>query len=50
MGIRTPNSSTPPYPPAIPIPTIYIKAEEITVYVVYGLSTFSKYNNGKYPP
>ena len=31
------------------IPTIDIKAEEITGYVVYGLSTFSKYNNGKYP-
>ncbi len=31
------------------IPTNDVKADEITQYVVYGLSTFAKYNNGKYP-
>jgi outer membrane lipoprotein-sorting protein len=31
------------------IPTTDVKADEITEYVVYGLSTFAKYNNGKYP-
>ncbi len=31
------------------MPTSDVKAEEITEYLVYGLSTFSKYNNGKYP-
>jgi hypothetical protein len=31
------------------LPTNDVKAEEITEYVVYGLSTFAKYNNGKYP-
>lgn len=31
------------------IPTTDVKADEITRYVVYGLSTFAKYNNGKYP-
>lgn len=31
------------------IPTHDLKAEEITQYVVYGLSTFAKYNGGKYP-
>jgi hypothetical protein len=30
-------------------PTNDFKADEITRYVVYGLSTFAKYNNGKYP-
>jgi outer membrane lipoprotein-sorting protein len=32
------------------IPTTNVKADEITEYVVYGLSTFAKYNNGRYPP
>ena len=31
------------------IPTSDFKADEITEYVVYGLSTYRKYNNGKYP-
>ena len=31
------------------IPTSDVKADQITRYVVYGLSTFAKYNNGKYP-
>jgi len=31
------------------IPTNDVKADEITEYVVYGLSTFAKYNKGKYP-
>jgi outer membrane lipoprotein-sorting protein len=31
------------------IPTSDVKADEITEYVVYGLSTFAKYNNGRYP-
>ena len=31
------------------IPTNDVKAEAITEYVVYGLSIFAKYNNGKYP-
>ena len=31
------------------IPTSDFKADEITEYVVYGLSIFSKYNKGKYP-
>ncbi len=31
------------------MPTSDLKAEAITEYVVYGLSTFAKYNNGKYP-
>jgi hypothetical protein len=31
------------------VPTIDVKADEITQYVAYGLSTFAKYNNGKYP-
>lgn len=31
------------------LPTNDIKADEITQYVVYGLSIFKKYNNGKYP-
>ena len=31
------------------MPTIDVKADQITEYVVYGLSTFAKYNNGKYP-
>ena len=31
------------------IPTNDVKADQITEYVVYGLSTFAKYNSGKYP-
>lgn len=31
------------------IPTNDVKADEITGYIVYGLSVFAKYNNGKYP-
>ncbi len=31
------------------MPTSHVKADKITEYVVYGLSTFAKYNNGKYP-
>jgi outer membrane lipoprotein-sorting protein len=30
-------------------PTIDVKADQITEYVVYGLATFAKYNSGKYP-
>jgi hypothetical protein len=30
-------------------PTSDVNADEITRYVIYGLSTFAKYNNGKYP-
>ncbi len=30
-------------------PTLELKAEQITEYVVFGLSTFAKYNHGKYP-
>jgi hypothetical protein len=31
------------------MPTGHVKADQITEYVIYGLSTFAKYNNGKYP-
>ncbi|SIN87834.1 hypothetical protein SAMN05444166_1404 [Singulisphaera sp. GP187] len=31
------------------LPTLDLKAEQITEYVVFGLSTFAKYNHGKYP-
>jgi hypothetical protein len=31
------------------LPTTDVKADEITEYVVYGLSIFAKYNSGKYP-
>jgi hypothetical protein len=31
------------------VPTSDVKADEITEYVVYGLSIFARYNNGKYP-
>ncbi len=31
------------------LPRLDLKADEITEYVVLGLSTFAKYNNGKYP-
>ena len=31
------------------IPTSDVKTDQITQYVVYGLSTYAKYNNGKYP-
>jgi hypothetical protein len=31
------------------MPTNDFKADQITEYVVYGLSTFAKYNNGRYP-
>ena len=31
------------------IPTNDVKADQITQYAVYALSTFAKYNNGKYP-
>jgi hypothetical protein len=31
------------------LPTLDLKADEITEYAVLGLSTFAKYNNGKYP-
>jgi hypothetical protein len=31
------------------IPTNDVKADQVTQYVVYGLSVFAKYNNGKYP-
>jgi hypothetical protein len=31
------------------LPTSDLKADEITQHVIYGLSTFAKYNNGKYP-
>ena len=42
------------FDPSIPagytkLPTSDFKADEITEYVVYGLSIFAKYNNGKYP-
>ena len=31
------------------LPTSDVKADQITEYVVYGLSMFAKYNGGKYP-
>jgi outer membrane lipoprotein-sorting protein len=31
------------------LPTLDLKADEITEYVVLGLSTFAKYNGGRYP-
>jgi hypothetical protein len=31
------------------LPTLDLKSDEITEYAVLGLSTFAKYNNGRYP-
>jgi outer membrane lipoprotein-sorting protein len=31
------------------VPSSDTKADKITEYVIYGLSTYAKYNNGKYP-